>query len=102
MTKADGSLKFPLIAGPQPSYHDGMFADHPVFGVAATNTVFILLARVRTLRDMGGAISPFNSFQIIQGIETLALRARAHSNNANELAEWLSKHASIKKVSHLP
>ena len=76
--KDDGSLKFPLIAGPQESYHGGNFAEHPVFGVAATNTVFILLARVKTLRDMGGCISPFNSWQLIQGIETLSLRAKAH------------------------
>ena len=44
--------------------------------MAATNTVFILLARVKTLRDMGGCISPFNSFQLIQGIETLSLRCK--------------------------
>ena len=88
-TKADGSLKFPLIAGPQASYHDAVFVNHPVFGVEATNTVFILLARVKTLRDMGGGLSPFNSFQLIQGLETLALRGKAHSDNANELAAWL-------------
>jgi len=100
-TKADGSLKFPTIAGPQPSYHGGVFAEHPVFGVKATNTVFILLARVKTLRDMGGCISPFNAFQIIQGIETLSLRAKAHSENANALALWLSEHPMIKKGSVL-
>mmetsp|Transcript_39993 Transcript_39993/g.105706 ORF Transcript_39993/g.105706 Transcript_39993/m.105706 type:complete len:480 (-) Transcript_39993:290-1729(-) len=101
VTKADGSLKFPLIAGPQPSYHGGVFADHPIFGCAATNTVFILLARVKTLRDMGGCISPFNSFQLIQGIETLSLRGKAHSENANALAEWLSGHEKVKKDSVL-
>ena len=99
--KADGSLKFPLIGGPQASYHGGVFAEHPVFGVKATNTVFILLARVKTLRDMGGCISPFNSFQLIQGIETLALRGKAHSQNANALAGWLSAHASVKDGSVL-
>ena len=98
--KADGSLKFPLIADKQPSYHDAVFVDHPVFGVEATNTIFILLARVKTLRDMGGSISPMNTFQILNGLETLALRGKAHSNNANELAKWLSEHPAVKKVSH--
>ena len=98
--KADGSLKFPLIAGPIASYHDGVFAEHPVFGCKATNTVFILLARVKTLRDMGGALSPFNAFQLIQGLETLALRGKAHSDNANALAKWLSTHPKVKAVSH--
>lgn len=95
----DGSLKFPLIGGPQASYHGGVFAKHPVFGVAATNTVFILLARVKTLRDMGGCISPFNAWQLIQGIETLSLRAKAHSENANALALWLSTHPKVKEGS---
>lgn len=99
--KDDGSLKFPLIAGPQESYHGGNFAEHPIFGVAATNTVFILLARVKTLRDMGGCISPFNSWQLIQGIETLSLRAKAHSENANALALWLSTHPMVKEGSVL-
>lgn len=96
----DGELKFPLIADKQPSYHNAVFVDHPVFGVDATNTIFILLARVKTLRDMGGAISPFNSFQLIQGVETLALRGKAHSENTNTLAEWLSKQDKVKSVSH--
>ena len=100
VTKADGSLKFPLIAGPQPHYHDGVFVDHPIFGVQATNTIFIVLARFKTLRDMGGALAPMNSFQLIQGLETLALRGKAHCDNANALAEWLSKHDKVKSVSH--
>jgi len=99
--KADGTLKFPTVGGPQPSYHDAVFAEHPIFGVAATNLVFILLARVKTLRDMGGCLSPYNSFQLIQGIETLSLRARAHSDNANALAEWLSSHPMVKEGSVL-
>jgi len=99
--KDDGSLKFPLIGGPQESYHGGVFAEHPIFGVEATNTVFILLARVKTLRDMGGCISPFNAWQLIQGIETLSLRAKAHSENANALALWLSTHPRVKKGSVL-
>ena len=99
--KADGTNKFPLIADPQKSYHDGVFVDHPIFGVDATNTVFILLARVKTLRDMGGCISPFNSFQLIQGVETLCLRAKAHCENANLLAAWLNAHPKVKEGSVL-
>jgi len=98
-TKPDGSLKFPLVGGPQPSYHNAIFAKHPVFGVAATNLVYILLARTKTLRDMGGCLSPFNAFQLIQGLETLSLRAKAHSENANELALWLSTHPKVKEGS---
>jgi len=101
VTKADGTLKFPLVAGPQASYHGADFANHPVFGCDATNTVFILLARVKTLRDMGGALSPFNAFQLIQGVETLALRGKAHNENAKELAAWLEAQKTVvKKVSH--
>jgi len=95
----DGSYKFPLVGGPQEAYHGGHFAAHPIFGVESTNTVFILLARVKTLRDMGGCISPFNAFQLIQGIETLSLRARAHCENANALALWLSTHPMVKEGS---
>jgi O-acetylhomoserine (thiol)-lyase len=97
--KADGTSKFPLIADPQPSYHNGVFVDHPIFGSAATNTVFILLCRVKTLRDMGACLSPFNSFQLIQGIETLSLRGKAHSDNANLLAAWLAAHPKVKEGS---
>merc|ERR1719197_1182234 len=93
------TLKFPTIAGPQAAYHGGEFSKHQLFGVKAHNTVFILLARVKTLRDMGGCISPFNAFQLIQGIETLALRCDAHCKNANALAEFLAGHEKVKKGS---
>merc|ERR1711898_27940 len=99
--KADGSLKYPLVAGPQESYHGGDFANHPIFGVDACNLVFILLARVKTLRDMGGCIAPFNAFQLIQGLETLSLRCKAHCENANQLAEWLNGHEAVKEGSVL-
>lgn len=99
--KEDETYKFPLIAGPQPAYHNGDFSAHPVFGVKATNLIFILLARVKTLRDFGGCLSPFNSFQLIQGLETLSLRAKAHSENANALAAWLDEHPMVKKGSVL-
>eukprot|EP00936_MAST-01D_sp_MAST-1D-sp1_P002240 g2240.t1 len=97
----DGSFKFPLMAGPQEAYHGGVFSDHPVFGVEATNTLFILLARVKTLRDMGGCLSPFNSFQFIQGLETLSLRGKAHNDNAVQLAAWLDQHDDVKDGSVL-
>lgn len=71
-----------------------------IWQVDATNTIFILLARVKTLRDMGGALSPFNAFQLIQGVETLALRGKAHSENANALAKWLVEHPLVGKVSN--
>ena len=57
------------------------------------------MEKTQTLRDMGGCLSPFNAFQLIQGIETLSLRARAHSENANALADWLSKHPMVKEGS---
>ena len=91
MKDKNGNFKFPEIADKQPSYHDQSFLEHPIFGVKATNTLFILLARLKTLRDFGGSQAPFNSFLLMQGIETLALRARAHCDNANKLAAWLTK-----------
>ena len=66
--KADGSLKYPLVAGPQESYHGGDFANHPIFGVDACNLVFILLARVKTLRDMGGCIAPVQRLPAHPGV----------------------------------
>ena len=61
---------------------------------------FIFHARVIALRDMGGCISPFNSFQLMQGLETLALRGRAHSENANAVAKFLDAHDAVEWVSH--
>lgn len=97
---ADGSSKFPLLADPQESYHGGNFAAHPIFGCDSTNTLFALCARVKTLRDCGGCQSPFNAFMLIQGLETLSLRARATSENANALAEWLESNENVSWVSH--
>lgn len=58
----NGNYKFPEVAADQPSYHNKNFLDHPVFGVNATNTLFILLARVKAMRDLGGSQSPFNAW----------------------------------------
>ncbi|MCX5776675.1 MAG: O-acetylhomoserine aminocarboxypropyltransferase/cysteine synthase [Candidatus Firestonebacteria bacterium] len=66
----------------------------------AGNIAFIIRARVSLLRDIGPCISPFNSFQIIQGIETLGLRVRQHSKNALELAKWLAAHPAVSWVNY--
>jgi O-acetylhomoserine (thiol)-lyase len=61
---------------------------------------FILRARVTGLRDLGPALSPFNAFQILQGVETLGLRVQRHSDNALKVATWLSKHPSVSWVNY--
>lgn len=61
----NGEFKFPEIADNQPSYHGMQFLEHPVFGVSATNTLFILLARLKTMRDLGGSQAPFNSWNFL-------------------------------------
>ena len=61
---------------------------------------YILKARTTILRDMGAAMSPFNAFMFIQGLETLALRMREHSSNAQKVAEYLSNHDSVERVSY--
>jgi O-acetylhomoserine (thiol)-lyase len=89
--------RFPMLNEPDPSYHGAVWteATKPLGPVA-----YIIKARVTLLRDLGPAISPFNSFQIIQGIETLPLRMRAHSENALAVSEYLSKHDKVGKVIH--
>lgn len=86
--------KFPLISGPDQSYHGIDFVK--AMGPAA----FIAKARVTLLRDMGPAISPFNSFLMIQGLETLHLRMKAHSENALAAAEWLNNHPHVSWVNY--
>ena len=77
--------KFPELCDPDPSYHGLSYVE------AAGPAAFILKARVQLLRDMGPALSPFNAFLFLQGLETLALRMQRHSDNALELAKWLSE-----------
>jgi len=100
--KADGTSKFPLIADDCAAYHglnfNGVFGPEGPFKV---NMGFIFRARVISLRDMGGCQNPFGSFQLLMGLETLSLRGRAHSENANALAKWLSEHESVAWVTHL-
>ena len=90
-----GTGRFPLISDPDPSYHGLNFiqALAPMGNIA-----YITKARVSLLRDLGAAIPPFNSFLILQGIETLHLRMPRHSENALATAEFLQKHPMVKKV----
>ncbi len=86
--------KFPYLSEPSPGYHGMKFWD--TFG----NISFIIRARVEGLRDMGPALSPFNSFLFIQGIETLQFRMEAHSRNAQAVAEHLEKHPAVTWVNY--
>ena len=88
------SGKFPEFTSPSPSYHGLNY--HEALGPAA----YIARIRVEGLRDLGGAISPFNAFQIIQGIETLSVRMQRHSQNALELAQWLSENEAVAWVNY--
>lgn len=85
---------------PDPSYHGlshwGVFGDFPSLG----NVAFGLKARLQGLRDQGASISPFNSFQILQGLETLPLRMERHSQNAVAIAEWLLAHPQVAWVNY--
>jgi O-acetylhomoserine (thiol)-lyase len=89
--------RFPMLNQPDPSYHGAVWTEavKPLGPVA-----YIIKARVTLLRDLGAAMSPFNAFMFIQGLETLPLRIRAHCENANAVAAWLSKHEKIGKVIH--
>jgi len=85
----------PALNTPDPSYHGAVFSQLPD---PLTPLAFILKARTTLLRDMGGAMSPFNAFQFIQGLETLPLRVREHSKNANEVANYLNSHEKVTNV----
>ena len=89
--------KFPLISGPDPSYHnlDFVQALKPIGNIA-----YIIKARVVLLRDLGAALSPFNAFQILQGIETLHIRYERHSENALAIAKHLEKHPKVAWVNY--
>lgn len=88
------SDKFPTLSQPNPSYHGLKF--HENFGELA----FGIACRALGLRDLGPALSPFNAFLIITGIETLALRMKAHCENALKVAEFLKKHDKVSWVSY--
>ena len=86
--------KFPTLGKPDPSYHGAVFAD--VAGPAA----FVTRIRAVLLRDTGAAISPFNAFILLQGLETLSLRVERHVENALKVVEYLSNHPKVEKVNH--
>ena len=86
--------KYPTLAKPDPSYHGAVFAD--VAGPAA----FVTRIRAVLLRDTGAAISPFNAWILLQGVESLPLRIERHTENALKVVEYLSKHPKVAKVNH--
>lgn len=86
--------KFPTLAKPDPSYHGAVFAE--VAGPAA----FVTRIRAVLLRDTGAAISPFNAFILLQGVETLSLRIERHVENALKVVKFLSGHPKVAKVNH--
>jgi O-acetylhomoserine (thiol)-lyase len=92
--------KFPEFTEPDPSYHGLKFWDDFGNFPGLGNVAFIIKARVQLLRDIGAAMSPFNAFLFLQGLETLALRQRQHSENALEIAKFLKKHKLVTWVNY--
>ena len=88
------SGRWPNLSAPNPSYHGKVFTE--AFGPAA----FLVGCRALGLRDLGPALSPFNAFMILTGIETLALRMERHCANAQKVAEWLQAHPKVAWVSY--
>ncbi|NMD06356.1 MAG: bifunctional O-acetylhomoserine aminocarboxypropyltransferase/cysteine synthase, partial [Phyllobacteriaceae bacterium] len=86
--------RYPMLSAPRPEYN-GM-----VLGETFGNFAFAIACRVLGLRDLGPALSPFNAFMILTGIETLPLRMQRHSDNALAVAEFLSKHPAVNWVSY--
>jgi len=86
--------RYPMLSEPRPEYHGIVL--HETFG----NFAFAIACRVLSLRDMGPALSPFNAFLILTGIETLPLRMQRHCDNAQAVAEWLSEHGKVAWVSY--
>ncbi len=95
-----GNGKFPGFTEPSESYHGLKFWDVFNFDSPLGNIGFIIKARVEGLRDFGPAISPFNSFLLMQGLETLSLRMERHVENTQALAHWLEKHPKVKSVNY--
>lgn len=93
-----GNGNFPVFTEPSPGYHDLKFWE--VFGKDSLfgNIAFIIRARVELLRDLGPALSPFNSFLFIQGLETLSLRIERHCENAFKLTKWLENDSRVDWV----
>lgn len=95
-----GNGKYPQFTEPSEGYHGLVFND--VFGSGSPfgNIQFIIRARVEGLRDFGPSQSPFNSFLLLQGLETLSLRVQRHVDNSLELAKWLEVHPQVDKVNY--
>jgi O-acetylhomoserine (thiol)-lyase len=91
---ADNQARFPLLNTPDPSYHGVTYTE--AFGPAA----FIGRCRVVPLRNTGAALSPFNAFLILQGLETLALRMERHCENALKVAHYLQNHPQVAWVKY--
>ena len=93
--------RFPGFNEPDPTYNGLVYArDLGADGAFGTNLSYILKARVQLLRDLGASISPFNSFLLAQGIETLSLRMDRHVENTQKVAEWLSKRPDVLEVTY--
>ena len=92
--------KFPEFTEPDPSYHGLKYWDALSNVPGLGNVAFILKVRVTLLRDIGAALSPFNSFLFLQGLETLPLRQKQHSANALEIAQWLQTHPLVSWVTY--
>lgn len=88
------SGKFPQLCEPDPSYHGIIFTE------ACGNTAYVTRIRAIYLRDTGAAISPFNAFLLLQGLETLSLRVERHVENALQVVAYLQKHPKVKRVNH--
>ena len=86
--------KFPGLSKPNPSYHGVVFTE------AVGNLAYIIKIRTTLLRDHGAAISPFNSFLLLQGLETLSLRLERHVENALKVVEFLKNHPQVERVNH--
>jgi O-acetylhomoserine (thiol)-lyase len=92
--------KFPEFTEPDPSYHGLVYWDALSNVPGMGNVAFILKVRLTLLRDLGATLSPFNSFQFLQGLETLTLRQAKHSQNALEIAHYLKKHPRVAWVNY--
>lgn len=95
-----GNGKFKQFSEPSEGYHGLVFSE--VFGADGPfgNIQFAIRARVEGLRDFGPALSPFNSFLLLQGLETLSLRVQKHVDNTLEVAQWLEAHPQVEKVNY--
>jgi O-acetylhomoserine (thiol)-lyase len=92
--------KFPELTDPDPSYHGLKYWDTFSAFPGLGNVAFVFKVRLQLLRDTGAAISPFNSFLLLQGLETLHLRIQRHSENALKVAQYLSKHPKVSWVNY--